>query len=192
MVRQGPFGDQGCVGHSRKSGSQRERTFRSNLQFNLRLILINFLIKLKWVMTISYSIGQTGVRREAFFKLFLILFETFKVSIREMVGFHFGNGGRRCIRQILEKYQQGMGWPIYRNKVILKFRSSIIWRWKSRLYCAIKGRRFYNFWLSVVTDWISLWFKNRNRSWISDRWLILLLHRSRANVSSRQVRWWEK
>ena len=76
-----------------------------------------------------------------------------------MTGFNFDNGGRRCIRPILEKYKSGNGrfYSLSFISTIFPFRK----RWKWRIHREIKRKEFYDFKLSSGTDWIFLWSETR-------------------------------
>ena len=82
-----------------------------------------------------------------------------------MVGFHFSNGGRKCIRQILEQYQAGKIASLIQLLSIKKFHL-FQYRWIHRIHSQNNGTRFSDFKLSIGTNWISLRFKTRN-GWIS-------------------------
>ena len=96
---------------------------------------------------------------------------------REMTGFQFENG-RRCIRQILEDYQAGIGLffifslltranapaglCIYNKILVFLFELEISdWRRKRRLYSEIERRDSCDFRLSVDANWVPLRFQKR-------------------------------
>ena len=77
-------------------------------------VIVSFL--LKWFRRRIFSVNLSRVFGLGQFKLlthskyFLHQFSN-RLQIpfyREMVGFHFSNGGRKCIRKILNQYQSGM------------------------------------------------------------------------------------